>query len=184
MSSKKIALAMSSLFAILPSGLQAKDGERLPNFTQLCVEDEAIGFYWEEKRWVPAKFKTSKYIVSKIDRPNFYDKAEKDEENNRIYIECYPYHEESVEEGVHSYNDCIKIQEFGEKWYEYFRCVEWHFFDYGESKWNISIDCRDNLTFEPNGEFHKTFFLSSLRSDVVLKDRLSISVGKCASLDQ
>ena len=64
---------LAALVGVLVSGMAgdgyAKDGERLPNFKQLCIGESSTGFDWENGRWKSTKFKTKKYVVSKITPP-------------------------------------------------------------------------------------------------------------------
>ena len=187
----RLSLIIPALVALLVSGLAgssyAKDGERLPNFKQLCVVDKSTGFYWRNGAWLNTKFKTDKYIVSKITPPLNREEAlkKKDVEERKAFVYCRQYMTKPEhEEGDFRYfNACLKIQEVGSKYRDHKICSEFHSKLKEENNWSIHFNC-EGFNFSPNGNFHMATIHDQLEDKPKngYKDSLSISVGKCVDI--
>ena len=186
MFSRHVVLAVFCWSAIYPLGAHARDGERLSPFKQLCVADMSTGFNWKNGNWVPVRFKEKRYIVSKIDPPKSLNLAS---ERGEImaFVECtLPQKdtEELILDNFHHFPACLKIQILGEDRPNFLDCWETHIKD-EEEKWSTKISCGNEFAFSPNGHFHSSIFHDNVDSKPKndYKDSLSISVGKCGSIE-
>jgi len=184
-------LIIPALVALLVSGLAgssyAKDGERLPNFKQLCITDGSTGFNWVNGGWKRTNFKTYKIVISKITPPRNPEEARNSKEKYgfMVYYECRKQmNENETGDGeFRKFNACLKVQRLGEEHPDIKGCSEFHS-KFNEMKnWKTQITC-EGLNFTPNGHFHKANIHDQLEAKPKndYKDTLSISVGKCADI--
>lgn len=177
------------LVVMLISGIAgssyAKDGERLLNFIQLCIEDEKTGFNWENGAWVSANFTPDKLVVSKI---TLSQDPDQDLFARFICEDVAEKREDTITENFLTYHSCLSVQKLGSDTPVYMNCYEGHFrMKEKKNDWEVFLECESSwhsFNFRPNGSFIKSYVHGQVDANPKndYKDSLSISVGKCADI--
>ncbi len=149
-------------------------------YSVICVEEKSTGFNWENKNWVQANFKPETYIVSRVPADKYRTLVEA--RANNVYLCEDNSSEYQKYEKIEFINACYSVTKIGQQptFLDTNMCSElW------ESKKLISVHCNKHsskLTFRPTGNFIKQPWHTDLSSDVPNKDSLTLSVGKCTSI--
>ena len=144
-------------------------------YSAICVEEQATGFNWDNKRWVKANFKGETHIVSRIP----LEKYKETTDNN--FLMCSDKEIKSYGKFDYIY-ECYSVAKIGTKptMLDSRTCTEvW------ENKQLLYVDCSNHSSkfhFQPAGNFIKQPWHSDLRSDEQYKDSLTLSVGKCTTI--
>lgn len=185
----KYSLAIA-LVLLGSSSAVGDSGGRLLSLQQLCIADQGTGFNWRDGAWVHTRFVEPKYVVTKINFPDSWEEAKR-EENTGVYLACtlaFSSEEEYALESLKSFNACLKIQEIGDELATHFPCKEIHFkIEEGVAKWRVEFSCGNRsraFHMRPNGHFHMSRIHGQLAPEPKddYKDSLVIYVGKCASI--
>ena len=182
-------LTILALVAMLIGGIAgssyAKDGERLTNLIQLCIEDKSTGFNWEKGNWRRVNFVPEKFVVTKITLSQDGDS----ERYARVNCEDVPGRRDGlILEGYAVYQTCLSFQQMGSGTPTYMDCWESHIQN-KENKydWAIRLECRGGFStfnFNPNGSFIRSVVHADTGASPEndYKDSLVIGVGKCADI--
>ena len=144
-------------------------------YSAICIEEQATGFNWDNKRWIKANFKGETYIVSRIS-PEKYKEAT---DNN--FLMCSDKENKSYGKYEYIY-ECYSVVKSGTTptMLDARMCTEvW------ENKQLLYVGCSDHsskFNFQPAGNFIKQPWHADLRSDEQYKDSLILSVGKCTPI--
>lgn len=168
------------LFGLLSVNVFAEvTPQTIKPFKSICISNHETGFNWSNGEWMPAKFKTQKYILEKID----YEKEINASNSTERPFLCSAPKVQKIDEGSDLVTACYAISEFGgppRTNLDARDCIEG--FRFG----NIQmIQCRGIGNFKPNGLFVKlpsqtSMDLSSDREKN--KDSISLAVGTCGVL--
>ena len=169
----------------------ADEGRRLTSLQQLCVVDQATGFNWNNGNWVLTRFVEEKYVVVKVEIPEYTSDAARKLFEAQDFGAFFKWascksdefgEEIELDEGKF-YNACLQVQRIGDKEPVFKRCREMHTKLDGSASWSISYTC-DDFHLEPNGLFHRAYVHGDVSPNPEggTKDSLVLSVGKCASI--
>jgi hypothetical protein len=187
------ALFSSTFFIVFPVWAQLNSESvktdqvnfvRFPPFSTLCIQEDATGYNWQDKKWIQTNFKpTQKYIIKKIEIEKYL--TEKDRSKNQLITCKNPSVMDFTSEGkkFSAFVDtCYEIKRMGEKaaiW-DYQMCSE-----YWRDGRLEKISCRDHSApfyFEPDGAFIQFPWHTSLEKTNKEKDSLVLSVGSCSQI--
>lgn len=164
-----------SVVSIAQPSFESKAG-----YSVICVEEQATGFNWQNRRWVQTNFKTDTYVVSRIPADKYRTLVEA--KANTILF-CSDKSSDNNSYGTSNYvHECYSVSKLGSKLsvLDSNMCLEvW------ENKKLVSVSCSNHsskLAFEPAGGFIKQPWHSDVRLDEQQKDSLILSVGKCTPI--
>jgi len=146
-------------------------------YSAICIEEQATGFNWDNKRWVKSNFKTETHIVSRIAIEKYKEAAD----NNFLMCSDKSGQNKSFSNYDYVY-ECYSVVKSGAKptMLDARMCTEvW------ENKKLLYVGCSDHsskFNFQPAGNFIKQPWHADLRSDEQYKDSLTLSVGKCTPI--
>lgn len=151
----------------------------------LCKETDAIGFNWEDGKWIKSNYKPAEFVIKKIpykdiDKDGLILCRKIDETKNKLTSTCCA--DVMLTEEI---NRCYAIRDFGAEvnMFDYTICKETY-----HNKILENVICKKDVHIEflPNGLFFK-------RSNMILdlrknpegnyKDSIVISHGICASVN-
>jgi hypothetical protein len=157
---------------------------RLPPSSILCIDDDATGFNWRNKKWVQTNFNSgSKFIIRKIEIDKY---IKRDDRSKNNLLLCEDPNIWDVTQGKNKFsgsiNACYEIKVMGEKGnaLDSRSCSEW--WQDGRLE---KISCRDHTPqtfFKPDGSFIRYPWHSDL-SQSTEKASLHISVGTCSTIN-
>lgn len=157
---------------------------RLPPSSILCIDDEATGFNWRDKKWVKTNFASgSRFIIRKIEIDKYITKE------NRLKNNLFLCDDPKIWDVTHGKNKfsgfinaCYEIKSMGEKGdaADFSNCSEWW------SNGNLEkISCKDHTPqtfFQPDGSFIRYPLYADLTQSTE-KASLHISVGRCSIIN-
>lgn len=150
-------------------------------YSLLCVDEDATGYNWVNKKWVRTSFKSEKYVVTRIE-PTKYSSTAVARTNNLFLCEDKSKDDLNLSNMTALYA-CYSISSLGEKPgpMDARMCSEiWE-------KGNLTqVHCNEHsgqFSFEPNGNFIRKPWHSDARSSETKKDSLVLSVGKCSTIN-
>jgi len=155
---------------------------RFPPSSILCIDDDATGYNWRNKKWVQTNFKEgSRYIVKKIEVEKYINRN--DRGKNKILLCNDPKVWDISENGkkfTGSVDACYEIKSMGNEanFMDSRMCSEW----WEDGKLD-KISCRDHtpqLYFQPDGSFIRFPWHTDVSKLTEKKDSLAISVGSCS----
>ena len=144
-------------------------------YTALCIEDESVGFNWENRGWTRVNFKPKKYLVERLEMEELI--------SGRSGNCLWDYNDINKERLYNEDYGCYNIREFGYPFNSFKSELCHEAFgghDYGGLDNNSRITC-DNFNFLPNGAF-QTSSIRSIQTPTLYRDSLSVSVGTCSRL--
>jgi hypothetical protein len=151
---RKLFAALTAVLILSSSTTAFAQGSGLASFfSLLCVGEQSTGFKCERGRWLPARFTTGRYIVTKVD----LEAASEIEKEN-----CRPnYEEKKSNNGPSMLNACYNIRgDGGDHHGEFSRsCTEYWV---GKRLDHIECDRPTKLFFQPNGNFIFSYLHPSL----------------------
>jgi hypothetical protein len=156
---------------------------RFPPFSTLCIQEDATGYNWQNKKWIQTNFKpTNKYIIKKIEIEKY---SGKDRSKSQLITCKNPSVIDVTQEGkkfTGFVDTCYEIKRMGEKasLFDNQMCSE-----YWQDGRLEKISCRDHSSpfyFEPDGSFIQFPWHTSLGKTDNEKDSLALSVGSCSQI--
>jgi hypothetical protein len=187
------ALFSSIFFIVFPVWAQLNSASvntdqvnfvRFPPFNTLCIQEDATGYDWRNKKWIQTNFKpTQKYIIKKIEIEKYL--TEKDRSKNQLFLCKHPSLTDFTEDGkkFNAFVDtCYEIKKMGEKGtvLDHQMCSE-----YWKDGRLEKISCQDHspqFYFEPDGSFIQFPWHTNLDNTNKEKDSLVLSVGSCSQI--
>ncbi len=150
-------------------------------YNAVCIEDQNIGFLWKNSRWVSSKFKTKKYIISKVNVGANDDTTRCDLKKKS---KGYTIRNSKSADG------CYNIRELGKDYYSSGStwCVEEYKKSISSSEkfQLVSVTCNPNIyetfVFNPSGSFHRSYIHRFLSTDRGFNDTMHLSVGSCSKI--
>lgn len=152
----------------------------MAGYSVICVDEQATGFDWQNKRWIKANFQGETYIVSRIPLDKY--KSVVEARANTILLCSDKSSENRSIDNTDYVHECYSVAKLGTKptLLDSNMCLEvW------ENKKLLSVSCNNHsskLAFQPAGGFIKQPWHSDVRLDEPYKDSLSLSVGKCTPI--
>jgi len=173
------SLILSLTISLLSYTAQAKDGQELSSFQQLCVASDAVGFNWDNGEYKKTRFKRLTYTVTKVEP----------EKGSLPDLMCNRMREDKStinNSDSKSYLVCLRLGELGGGDPSYHPCKEYHL-KLKDKPWRVTLQCEnDEFMMSPNEHFHKARVHANTRStpEDDYKDSLVLTVGKCSSIKQ
>lgn len=149
-------------------------------YSVLCVEEQAVGFNWDNKRWTRANFKGQTLLVSRVPADKYLN--EKDRSFEVLLCEDRRAKDQTFDK-VSFVHACYTMIQMGNKpnFLDSQMCVEtW------EGNKLARVNCENHsskFAFEPAGGFIKQPWHMDVRSEEASKDSLSLGVGKCSPIN-
>mgnify|MGYP003654778154 CR=1 FL=1 len=160
------------------------EDEAIRSFSSLCIEEDSVGFNWEDSDWQQVNFKKDTLIVRKLAGQALEDASASGQcvefmrPKDRIYEDA----------GLKTLIGCYSTSKIGKVAYPKW-CEE--LYTKADGSWELwNIDCTDNqlgelISFRPNGGFIRHHISGNVdpnpKNDY--KDSLSISHGKCSIIE-
>lgn len=140
------------------------------NLTLLCTENESVGFYWENNKWISSNFQEQSYIIQKEDDRKCEPLTKRQfKANERLNIKaaCYNIRKKEAEYKEYTNEICY------EDWIK------------NNGDYHLTFISCSKMGIEPNGRFIKTNFnpspyiVKNTASREDIKEPQMISHGKC-----
>jgi len=170
------------LFLVIPIGTaSAQPAKGSPaGYSVLCVEEQAVGFNWENKRWVRKNFNGQTLLISRVPAEKYLN--DKDKSVEVLLCEDRRTRDQTFDK-VSFVNACYTMIQMGSKpnFLDSQMCIEtW------EGNKLARVSCENHTSkfaFEPAGGFIKQPWHMDVRSEEASKDSLSLGVGKCSPIN-
>ena len=156
----------------------------------VCSEKDTVGYRWNDNNWEKGNFQLSTYIIQKKEHRKITDEKFKychtGLKNKYDDDKDYLAHMRMGAKGlikVKILKRCYSIKMQGNKFDEISPPVEFcrEIYDY-KTKKILKISCKNNISFNPSGNFIKRQIHSNITKMSKYKDSLYISHGVCSSL--
>lgn len=174
----KFVFLFLSLIAASAFGQPAKGSTA--GYSVLCVEEQAVGFNWENRRWVKKNFNGQTLLISRVPAEKYTNEKTKTVD----FLMCEDRSDKNhAFEKMSFVNACYTMVQMGNKpnFLDAQMCVEtW------EGNKLARVSCENHTSkfaFEPAGGFIKQPWHMDVRSEEASKDSLSLGVGKCSPIN-
>jgi hypothetical protein len=157
---------------------------RLPPSSILCIDDDATGFNWKNKKWVQINFKAGdRYIARKIEVEKYLKRE--DRSKNKLLLCDDPQVVDLTEKGKQfsgMVDACYEIKSMGRQadFFNSRSCSEWW-----QNGLLESVSCQKHtpqLYFHPDGSFIRYPWHTNISKSAEEKDSLVLSVGTCSTV--
>lgn len=175
---KKYVFLFLSLIAATASGQPAKGSNA--GYSVLCIEEQSVGFNWENKQWVPKNFKGKTLMVSRIAADKYINAKDKPVD----IVSCVDKRADDRNLGVVTLvNACYTMVPVGKmpNFLDAQMCTE-----FWEGNKLSRVTCENHsskFSFEPAGGFIKHPWHMDVHLTDAKKDSLTVGVGQCSPIN-